>query len=160
MQENKDSILAHYKELSANFKPEWTMLTEAYDRGIEWYNTIQQSNNKKLRAEAIHVLMRLNETADTNFAMTGSKAESNIRLVTARFSEGYTKQELFSLISHKVKEWKGTKMERYIRPATLFQKSKIDGYINEISINKNDTANRSRIANLSELAEAAKRYNG
>jgi len=160
MENNKDTIIAHYKQLNAQFTPNWKQLLEAYESGIAWYDMWVQSQNKKVRADAIHVLMKLNELAETNYAMTGRKAESNIRLVSARFSEGYTKQELFMMIEHKVKEWKGTKMERYLRPATLFQKSKIDGYINELQLNKNDsTANKSRIASISDIATAAKRYN-
>lgn len=160
MEDNREAILAHYKQLNASYTPDWESLTEAYQNGIEWHKKLQQANNMKLRAEAIHVLLKLNETAGTSFAMTGRKAETNIRLVTARFSEGYTKQELFSLIAHKVKEWKGTKMERYIRPSTLFKKSKIDGYINEISIVKNDagTNSKSRIGNIADIATAAKQY--
>jgi uncharacterized phage protein (TIGR02220 family) len=160
IEKNKDKILAHYKTLNSTFSPDWQQILQAYQDGVAWYNLYLQHENKKTRADAIHVLMKLNELAETQYAMTGKKAESNIRLVTARFSEGYTKSEIFSMIEHKVKEWKGTKMEKYLRPATLFQKSKIDGYINELSIKTNgQQVNKSRFDTISELATAAKRYN-
>lgn len=160
LENNKDVILSHYKSLNASFEPDWQQLLQAYAEGIEWYNVFLQSENKKIRADALHVLIKLNELAETNFSVTGKKAESNIRLVTGRLSDGYTKHDLFSVIEHKVREWKGTKMQRYLRPSTLFQKSKIDGYINELSINRNGQQNhKSRIESLSDVAAAAKRYN-
>lgn len=163
LEANKERIISHYRELNKTFNPDWQQIVEAHDIGTKWYTTYQQSENKKARADAIHVLMKLNELADMNFAITGSKADGNIRLVCARFTEGYTKSELFELIAFKVKEWKGTKMERYIRPATLFQKSKINGYINELTISKDATRaekSTSRYSSIASSVEAAKRLNG
>ena len=34
-------------------------------------------------------------------------------------------------MDNKVSEWKGTKMEKYLRPGTLFQALKFDGYLNQ-----------------------------
>jgi len=162
---HRDRIIAHYQQLNKSFQPDWSQLVSDHKIGIDWYTAYQQNENKKIKADAIHVLMKLNELAGTCFAIKGSKADSNIRLVCARLNEGYTKHDLFALIQFKVSEWRGTKMEKYIRPATLFQKSKINGYINEIIKSKENNAGRtkestSRYNQLASSVEAAKRLNG
>jgi len=54
---------------------------------------------------------------------------ANRKFVTGRFAEGYSVDDLKSVIDFKVKEWKGTNMEEYLRPETLFNATKFSGYI-------------------------------
>lgn len=56
----------------------------------------------------------------------------NVRkLINARLSEGYTVDDFKTVIDHKVASWKGTEMEQYLRPSTLFAPSHFDDYLNE-----------------------------
>lgn len=50
--------------------------------------------------------------------------------INARFAEGYTLLDFQKVIDNKVAEWKGDKMEQYLRPETLFG-NKFEGYLNQ-----------------------------
>ena len=58
--------------------------------------------------------------------------EKTRRLITARFNENrkYTVADFKEVIDKKVKEWKGTEMEKYLRPETLFG-TKFESYLNQ-----------------------------
>ena len=49
--------------------------------------------------------------------------------INARLAEGYTLEDFFTVIDKKCAEWKGTDMEKYLRPETLFG-SKFENYLN------------------------------
>ena len=49
--------------------------------------------------------------------------------IEARLNEGFALEDFKKVIDKKVSEWKGTKMEQYLRPETLFG-SKFEGYLN------------------------------
>ncbi len=50
--------------------------------------------------------------------------------INARFAEGYTVEDFKNVIDKKTAEWKGGKMEQYLRPETLFG-TKFEGYLNQ-----------------------------
>lgn len=52
------------------------------------------------------------------------------RLIAARLAEGFTLEDFKKVILKKSKQWKGTNMERFLRPETLFG-TKFEGYLNE-----------------------------
>lgn len=98
--------------------------------GVE--NPIQY-NNKQLNTNKINnniyndVISYLNEKAGTNFRASSKSTQSHIN---ARIKEKYTLDDFKTVIDKKVKSWKGTAMEQYLRPETLFG-SKFEGYLNE-----------------------------
>ena len=49
--------------------------------------------------------------------------------INARLAEGYTVENFYTVIDKKCAEWKGGKMEQYLRPETLFG-SKFENYLN------------------------------
>jgi uncharacterized phage protein (TIGR02220 family) len=53
-----------------------------------------------------------------------------MELIVARIKEGYTFSEFKLVIDRKVKDWKGTDWVKYLRPSTLFSKSKFENYLN------------------------------
>lgn len=53
------------------------------------------------------------------------------KLINARAAEGYDIDDFKYVIDVKCEEWKGTTMDKFLRPATLFQASKFDGYLNQ-----------------------------
>jgi uncharacterized phage protein (TIGR02220 family) len=69
--------------------------------------------------------------------VTGKKilqtSPSNRKFVKDRLSEGYTKEDLKAVIDIKNKEWAGTSMDMYIRIQTLFNDTKFQKYISEIT---------------------------
>lgn len=63
--------------------------------------------------------------------------------INARLSEGYTLDDFKVVIDKKVDDWKGTQMEQYLRPETLFG-SKFENYLNA-KINKKQAVNKQAV---------------
>ena len=62
-------------------------------------------------------------------------------LISARLKEGFLFGDFKIVIDKKVKDWKGTDWSKYLRPTTLFSKSKFENYLNSKdneSTNTND----------------------
>ena len=57
--------------------------------------------------------------------------ESGKKQLRARIKEGYTKEQILYVIEVKWNNWKGTDYEKYVRPETLFNKSKFETYLHE-----------------------------
>lgn len=71
----------------------------------------------------------LNAKLGTRYLPANEKTQ---RLITARFNENkkYTVADFKEVIDKKIKEWKGTEMEKYLRPETLFG-TKFESYLNQ-----------------------------
>lgn len=90
--------------------------------------------NKTLNNTVIEdIVAYLNEKAQPEkpYRATNQKTQKHIN---ARLNEGYTLDDFKTVIDKKVDEWKGTEMEKYLRPETLFG-SKFENYLNA-KINK------------------------
>lgn len=74
------------------------------------------------------ILEFLNQKADKNFRPKAI----NLGLIKARLADGITEIQLRAIISRKVHEWRNTEQEKYLRPATLFNKTKCEQYIGEL----------------------------
>lgn len=65
---------------------------------------------------------------------TGSKFKPTtkpyIQAIRSRLKEGYTVDDFKTVIDKKCREWKGTKLEKYLTPKTLFAPSHFDTYLN------------------------------
>lgn len=51
-------------------------------------------------------------------------------IIHARLEEKFTEEDFYTVIDKKCNEWIGTKMERYLRPQTLFG-TKFESYLNQ-----------------------------
>lgn len=70
----------------------------------------------------------LNTVSGKNYKASSSKT---ITCINARLNEKFTIEDFKKVIDAKCREWKGNeKMEKYIRPETLFG-TKFEGYLNE-----------------------------
>jgi len=72
------------------------------------------------------IVSYLNLKAGTAYRPT---TDSTARHIKARLNEGFTVENFYTVIDKKVAEWKGTDMEKYLRPVTLFG-SKFESYLN------------------------------
>lgn len=73
------------------------------------------------------VIDYLNQQTGKNYKSTTKKNKTVIR---ARTDEGFSLDDFKRVIDNKVAEWKGTNMEKYLRPETLFG-TKFEGYLNQ-----------------------------
>ena len=59
------------------------------------------------------------------------QSRDNQLIITARLKEKYTKEDLLKVIDNQCERWLGDeKMEPYLRPITIFGRSKIESYLN------------------------------
>lgn len=91
---------------------------------------------------------------------TGSKFKPTtkpyVQAIRSRLKEGYTVDDFKTMIDKKCREWKGTKLEKYLTPKTLFAPSHFDTYLNS-----NETAamtdTEKKVAELNALIDAVER---
>ncbi|RXS23204.1 replication protein [Staphylococcus saprophyticus] len=84
-----------------------------------------------------NVIDFLNQKTDKNYKSTTRKTKD---LIKARCNEGFNEQDFQTVIDNKVTEWKGTDMEKYLRPETLFG-TKFESYLNQQVSNKGSDDN-------------------
>ena len=82
-------------------------------------------NTNKLNIIAEKVLSYLNSKAEKSY----KAIDSNLKFIIARLKD-YSESELNTVVDKKVKEWKGTEMEKFLRPETLFNATKFESYLN------------------------------
>lgn len=93
---------------------------------VNFKGTQKDTTAPKVNQSAI-IIEYLNEKASKNFKAT---SEANKKFINARLKD-YSEEELKKVIDQKVKDWLGTDFEKYLRPSTLFNATKFEGYLNE-----------------------------
>lgn len=71
--------------------------------------------------------------------------------INARLNEGYTLDDFKVVIDKKVDDWKGTEMEQYLRPETLFCAKHFESYLNA-KINKKQVVKKTAIIGGTDIA--------
>ena len=93
----------------------------------------ESSEGKNIYTEVCtEIISYLNEKTSSKYKATKTHKE----FIHARLEEGFTKEDFLTVIDNKVKTWKGTEWEKYLRPSTLFNASKFQGYLNEKPVEK------------------------
>ncbi len=91
----------------------------------------ETDRRRDARTAARRVLEFLNERAGRNYKVI----DANISPIVARMKEGATEDECFMIVGRKALEWESDeKMCKYLRPATLFNKTKFWQYHGEIGV--------------------------
>lgn len=82
------------------------------------------------------VVAKLNELTGSSYR-SDSKAVAHI---AARLKEGFSETDLIAVVEDRCRRWLGdSKMSEYLRPATLFNSEKFDGYLQAArSVNGNN----------------------
>lgn len=83
-----------------------------------------QTETKKLKEQAKEVLQYLNEKSLSRFRFV----DCNLNYVISRLKEKVSVRACKGVIDMKVKEWKNTEMEKYLRPSTLFRLTNFENY--------------------------------
>jgi uncharacterized phage protein (TIGR02220 family)/predicted phage replisome organizer len=100
---------------------------------------------KEFSRDSNDILDYLNQVSGSNYRMI----KTNLKLIESLLQQGYTKADFFTVINKKTEEWRGTEMQQYLRPQTLFG-SKFDSYLNQPMI-KVKTAYEKQTDKLKEL---------
>lgn len=80
------------------------------------------------KAPDVAVLEFLNQKTGKHFRPKAT----NLAMIRARLADGIHDWQLRAIISRKAHEWRGTEREMYLRPATLFNKTKCEQYLGEL----------------------------
>jgi uncharacterized phage protein (TIGR02220 family) len=95
-------------------------------------NVKNDKNVKKedtLSSKCALIIEHLNKKTHSHY---GSTNKSTIDLIRARFNEGRTVKDFLTVIDKKVESWlTDDKMVMYLRPSTLFNRTKFENYLNE-----------------------------
>lgn len=91
----------------------------------------------------------MNSVCGTNYRANSAQTQKNIN---GRLGEGFTVDDFKLVIDSKAREWKGTDMEQYLRPDTLFRPTKFESYVNYAK--KRLNASRMRRIEVAEPVEA------
>lgn len=93
----------------------------------------ERLKKKELYSACDAIIDHLNKAAGTNYRST---SKETIKYISARLSEDFSVDDFFAVIDKKAAEWKGTDMEKFLRPQTLFS-TKFESYLNQ-QITKKD----------------------
>lgn len=92
---------------------------------------IEKPKRKEAEKEKIQfckdAIEYLNSVAGTKFKPT----DASTTLIRARLDSGFTFEDVKRVIDLKCAQWMNTPMEKYIRPATLFNRTKFESYAGE-----------------------------
>ena len=121
----KHGLWGKYQQLG-NSTP--TVHDTSRDRDREQDRDREEEEGQR-KAEIAAVIEYLNESTGSRFK---AKTEASAKYVSGRLSDGYTVEDLKSVVDHKSGQWLGDeKMSRFLRPATLFAPEKFAGYLAE-----------------------------
>lgn len=110
---------------------------------------IVEQNEKPDVSESVKLIVYyLNEKSGKKFK---ADSESTKRHIKARLNEGYKVDEFKAVIDKKCADWKGTNMDKYLRPETLFG-TKFESYLNE----KSSGGNKAKSYDTDKVKERAR----
>lgn len=97
---------------------------------LEDFRKTYITNGEETKCSQIaEVIAYLNQVTGKNYR---SNTPETVKLITGRFNDGFTLDDMKKVIDHRWEMWRGTEMEQYMRPSTLFRPSKFEGYLNSI----------------------------
>jgi len=92
-------------------------------------DVVLSNGKQRFKTDAEEILVFLNNKTGSRYR----PVVANLDLIAARLKEGATPDECRQVIAKKAREWKGSEMEGYLRPATLFNRTKFAQYQGELS---------------------------
>ena len=131
-------------------------ISEIYQYGVQFLQHFKVIEEKKKKAskqiskEVKLVADKVIEYLNLKTGATFSTKGSNIDLIASRISEGFTISDFKLVIDKKTEDWKGSDYEKYLRPITLFAKTKFENYLNSKDATK-------RTSNFSKFADSVQR---
>ena len=122
-----DGRTRELKSRLSNFERQTYKNKKADFKNLKESNTSNNTEiNTKRKDIYISVCDCLNKNAGTNYRASSAATQ---RLINARLAEGFSVTDFVTVIEKKCTEWRGTDMEKYLRPETLFG-TKFENYLN------------------------------
>jgi uncharacterized phage protein (TIGR02220 family) len=131
-----DAFVKTHTSICENTQMDLTKRPNGFDENYEPIPDNKQID-KPDNIPYTEIIDYLNSRSGSHYRNT----DSTRRLIHARFQEGFTKDDFFTVIDNKIKSWKGTDFEKFIRPQTLFS-PKFEGYLNEKPVEKKHSGSK------------------
>lgn len=110
-----------------------TLKDSNFDIVRDWADKIIKSKGTdgKLHSnDAKNILLYLNTKANKRYR----DVNENLRHISSRLKDGYKYEDLIAIVDYKVNEWSNDDfMSKYLRPETLFNKTKCAMYFDELN---------------------------
>lgn len=138
MQEKASEEIDAFKEKSSKAKASaaarWSKDRNKPDANAKRPESERNANHKPLTTN--HKPITINQIKEvlSHLNIVAGRKFTSGNEIKARLND-YTVNCLKLVIDYKTREWKGTSMEKYLRPQTLFGKSKFEGYLNDARAN-------------------------
>jgi uncharacterized phage protein (TIGR02220 family) len=104
-------------------------------------NNDKNDDNENKEPKTLVVKHDVEEVITFLNTTTGSKYKSSTKAtvskIEARIKDGFSVDDIKTVITVKSKEWKGTDMAKYLRPSTLFAPDKFEDYLNQLEQGNN-----------------------
>lgn len=157
--DGSSKIIGHYIKLNYIFKNATVSEMQSHPRQKPECGSIHSvekteanalsNNNKNALSDIIKTIVDyLNEKLGTKYRVKNKVTQKQIN---ARLNEGYTLDDFKVVIDKKVDDWKGTEMEQYLRPETLFCAKHFESYLNA-KINKKQVVKKTAIIGGTDIA--------
>lgn len=118
--------------------------------GKDSIDTLCHVSHDDVDKSHIEIIEYLNVKTGSKFKPT---TKPYIQAIRSRLKEGYTVDDFKTVIDKKCREWKGTKLEKYLTPKTLFAPSHFDTYLNNNEMAAMTDTER-KVAELNALIDA------
>ena len=140
-EKNKENILKRWNKKDTNVYDRIPSDTKHTDKDKD---KDKDKDINKEKENSFKVINFLNSQLGSSYKPTTTKTKT---LISARIKEGFTLKDFNEVIVKKVKMWKGTDFEKYLRPETLFG-TKFESYLQEKdnSININSGMENYKVA--------------
>lgn len=107
-----------------------SLIPESREKTLSDKSDVDPPEKKKLSEACAEVLTFLNEKTGRRYR----PVKANIEMIAARLKEGATVDECRQVIAKKCREWRSDeKMEAYLRPKTLFNRTNFAQYQGELT---------------------------
>lgn len=106
--------------------------------------------NNTINKYIVEIIDYLNSVCGTSYKNNSKKT---VTLIKARLKENYTVNDFKKVIDTMNTKWKGTQFEQYLRPSTLFNEDKFEGYLNQPVTNNtySNNVNKNKIEKFNAM---------
>lgn len=126
---NNNTNTKEVEDTKVSSMPGNSPTTRSYDDDSFLEEVISKTDKVALRTGAKKVLEFFNQHTNKDYRFI----DTNLDMIQARLASGVTIRECWQVIIHKTREWtENSEMRQYIRPATLFNKTKFEAYYGEL----------------------------
>ena len=151
--EKQETKLKQYKVSGDEIREIYQCGVQLLQQDLKIIQEKQQKPKKPISKDVKRIAEQTIDYLNSKSGTTFSNKGSNIELIAGRISEGFTISDFKCVIDKKVLDWKGTDWEKYLRPMTLFSKTKFENYLNSINEPNRKTSNFDQFANSIQKAK-------